>query len=138
MAIEAGGRWLCPTIQLAEREGDDIRLICAAEDALVLDEADPFGAGKLAGFRLEGVSNGAEIGAVELDRKDRKAVILRCTKRPEGDVHVTYAFAAPAGNGPYPANAGRLRDGWRSTGDSTLHRWALPARLKLVRRCLLS
>jgi hypothetical protein len=32
LAVHGGGRWLCPVIQLAERAGDHIRLICEAQD----------------------------------------------------------------------------------------------------------
>jgi hypothetical protein len=129
LAVHGGGKWLCPTIQLAERAGNDIRLICEAQDALVLDAADPFGAGPMAGFALEGVTNGAEIAAVEIDPGDAKAVVLRCNKRPEGEVFVTYAHAAEAGTGPYPANRGALRGDF---GTGAVRRWALPARLKLT------
>jgi hypothetical protein len=129
LAVQAGGKWLCPTIQLAERAGNDIRLICEAADNLVIDAADPFGAGPQAGFRLDGVTNGAKIKKVEIDPKDRRVVILRCSKRPEGAVEVAYAFGAAPHDGPYPANAGALRDAW---GQGSLHRWALPARLTLT------
>jgi hypothetical protein len=127
--LQAGGRWLCPTIQLAERAGKDIRLICEATEPLVVDTTDPFGAGKAAGFALEGVTNGARILKVEIDKADAKAVILRCSKPPEGGVFVTYAHAAEAGTGPYPANRGALRG---DIGEGVLRRWALPARLKLM------
>jgi hypothetical protein len=127
--LQSGRRWLCPTIQLAERAGKDIRLICESSDGLVLDADDPFGAGKSAGFALEGVSNGAKIMAVEIDSADPKVVILRVSKRPEGAVHVTYAHAAAPGNGPYPANRGALRGDF---GAGLCRRWALPARLKLT------
>lgn len=129
LALQAGGGWQCPLIQLAERAGADIRLTCAAMEGLVIDPADPFGAGKQAGFALEGVSNGAKITKVEIDAKDPRSVILHCSKPPAGDVHVTYAHASAPGTGPYPANRGALRDGW---GQGTLRRWALPARLRLT------
>jgi hypothetical protein len=129
LAVQAGGRWQCPTIQLAERAGKDIRLICAASDGLVIDEGDPFGAGKTAGFALHGVTNGAKITGVEIDKTDAKAVILRLSKRPEGQVFVTYAHAAEPGAGPYPANRGSLRGDF---GEGSCRRWALPARLKLT------
>ncbi len=129
---ESGARWICPTVQLAERQGNDIRLTCAAAESLVLDKSDPFGAGVTAGFALTGVTNKAVIKSVELDPKDRKSVLLRCSARPEGAVFVTYAHGAAAGSGPYPANAGALRDEWSAPGThGTLHRWALPARLQL-------
>jgi hypothetical protein len=134
LAVQAGGRWLCPTIQLAERAGPDIRLICEAGAPLVIDPADPFGAGPLAGFRLDGATNGAAITAVQIDPKDAKAILLKCSGRPEGpDLHVAYAHGAPglkgAARGAYPANRGAVRDDWSADG---LHRWALPARLRVT------
>jgi hypothetical protein len=133
LSHQAGENWICPRLQLAERDGSDIRLIFAAADRLYLDPADPFGAGANAGFRLDGVTNDAAITLVEIDPKDPKAVILRCASRPEGQLYVSYAFGAEAGQGPYPANAGALRDGWQGAGrDGPLHRWALPARLMVT------
>jgi hypothetical protein len=130
LAHQSGKSWCCPTIQLAEREGKDIRLTLEAETPLVIDKADPFHAGKSAGFRLDGVTNGATIKAVEIDEKDQRMVILRCSKRPEGpELRVAYAFGAAPSSGPYPANAGALRDEWEKDG---LCRWALPARLKVT------
>jgi hypothetical protein len=129
LAVRGGGKWLCPTIQLAERAGNDIRLICEAQEALVLDGDDPFGAGPLAGFALEGVTNGATIKTARIDKDDGRAVLLRCSKRPEGEVYVTYAHAAAAGTGPYPANRGALRGDF---GEGSIRRWALPARLRLT------
>jgi hypothetical protein len=129
LAVHGGGKWLCPTIQLAEWSDDAIRLTCEAQEALVIDRDDPFGAGPLAGFALDGVTNGAQITQVEVDKADPKVVVLSCSKRPEGEVFVTYAHAAAPGYGPYPANRGALRG---DSGMGTLHRWALPARLKLT------
>ncbi len=135
LAIESGAVWHCPTIQLAERAGSDIRLICEAMEGLVIDPNDPFDAGPMAGFRLDGVTNKARITKVEVDPKDKRAVLLRCSARPEGEVFVAYAHGAAPRKGAhdYPANAGALRDGWEARGtDCTLHRWALPARLRLT------
>lgn len=133
LSHQNGENWICPRLQLAERDGSDIRLTFAAADRLFLDPADPFGAGANAGFRLDGVTNDAVITLVEIDPKDPKAVILRCSTCPQGNVYVSYAFGAKAGNGPYPANAGALRDGWHGTGrHGPLHRWALPARLMVT------
>jgi hypothetical protein len=130
LAMQENHRWLCPTIQLAERVGTAIRLICEAMDPLEIDPTDPFGAGPLAGFRLEGETGGAKIKSVKIDPKDRKVVLLTCTKRPEGaDLHVAYAHGAKPGPGPYPANKGALRDSWGMDGQ---HRWALPARLRVT------
>ncbi len=136
LACEAGKVWHCPTIQLAERAGDDIRLICEAMDGLTLDPRDPFDAGAAAGFRLDGARNKAEIKKVEIDPKDKRAVILRCSARPEGEVFVAYAYGAAPRQGAhlFPANAGALRDTWEVEGSAEmpLHRWALPARLRLT------
>jgi hypothetical protein len=124
LQFQSTNRWLCPTIQLAEGKGTDIRLICEAMDGLMIDGDDPFDAGKHAGFALDGVTNGAKISKVEIDKDDPKTVVLRLSKAPEGEVFVTYAHVAKSGKGPYPANRGALRD---ASG-----RWALPARLKLT------
>lgn len=135
LASESGAVWHCPTIQLAERLGNDIYLTCAAMDGLVMDKADPFDAGPLAGFWLDGVTNKARISKVEVDAKDKRAVILRCSARPEGEVYVAYAHGAAPRKGAhdYPANAGALRDEWAAQGTyGPLHRWALPARLRLT------
>lgn len=135
LATEAGANWHCPTIQLAERAGSDIRLTCAAMEGLVIDKDNPFDAGPMAGFRLDGVTNKARITKVEVDPKDKRAVILRCSSRPEGAVFVAYAHGAAPRKGAhdYPANAGALRDGWQGQGShGPLHRWALPARLRLT------
>ena len=118
LTVQAGGRWLCPTIQLAERSGKDIRLVCEASDGLMIDKDDPFGAGKAAGFALEGLTNDAKITGVEIDKADPKVVILKCSKRPEGEVFVTYAHAAAPGTGPYPANRGALEGQFRRRGES--------------------
>lgn len=129
LAVQGGGRWLCPVVQLAERAGADIRLVCEAQEALVIDRDDPFGAGALAGFALEGVTNGATITGVAIDQADSRVVVLTCSKAPEGEVFVTYAHAAAPGAGPYPANRGALRGEF---GDGAIRRWALPARLRLT------
>jgi hypothetical protein len=129
LAVQAGVKWVCPVIQLAEWSEGCIRLVCEAQEGLVIDRDDPFGAGKLAGFALEGVTNGAKITGVAVDKDDPKAVVLTCSKRPAGEVFVTYAHAAAPGKGPYPANRGALRGDF---GAGAVRRWALPARLKLT------
>ena len=129
LAVQGGGKWLCPVIQLAEWSKDGIRLTCEAQDSLVIDAADPFGAGPLAGFALEGVTNGATVTGIGIDPGDPKAVVLNCSKRPAGEVFVTYAHAAAAGEGPYPANRGALRGDF---GQGAARRWALPARLQVT------
>ena len=69
------------------------------------------------------------ITGVGIDKDDAKVVVLKCSKRPEGEVYVTYAHAAAPGEGPYPANRGALRGEF---GEGAVRRWALPARLKLT------
>ena len=135
LACESGQTWHCPTIQLAERDGNDIRLICESMAGLTLDPRDPFDAGAAAGFRLDGARNKVAITKVEIDPADNRAVILRCSARPEGEVFVAYAYGAAPRQGahPFPANAGALRDTWEAAGSGgALHRWALPARLRLT------
>lgn len=129
LALRSGARWQCPVIQLAERSGKDIRLTCEAAAHLMLDQDDPFAAGPLAGFALEGVTNGAKLQKVEIDKADPKALILRLSKAPEGAVYVTYAHGADPGAGPFPANRGALRDDY---GAGAMRRWCLPARLLLT------
>lgn len=134
-ALEAGQDWFCPTIQLAERAGKDIRLTCKAMDKLVVEKADPFDAGKAAGFRLDGVTNGARITGIAIDPDDSRTLVLSCSKRPKGtDLVVAYAAGATAWNGPWPANRGAVRDAWSRSGPDgqPLHRWALPARLRVT------
>lgn len=136
-ALEEGQDWFCPTLQLAERAGKDIRLTCKSIDKLVIDKSDPFAAGKTAGFRLDGVTNGARITGVAMDTDDPRAILLKCSARPEGaTLAVAYAAGAAAWTGPWPANRGALRDAWVASGPGpegqTLRRWALPARLKVT------
>lgn len=129
LAVHGGGKWLCPTIQLAEWTQQGIRLVCEAQEPLVIDPDDPFAAGPLAGFALEGVRNGAALTGVAIDPADPKAVLLTCSARPQGEVFVTYAHAAEPWTGPGPANRGALRG---EGGEGPVRRWALPARLRLT------
>ncbi|MBS0563698.1 MAG: hypothetical protein JSR87_04235 [Proteobacteria bacterium] len=134
-ALTAGVDWQCPVIHLAEAAGDTIRLTCASRGALVLDADDPFGAGDAAGFALRGAPEGQKILRVEIDEKDPKSVILHCARpvAPQG-LSVTYAYGAEPGAGPFPPNAGRLRDDWTGpdVGGQALRRWALPALLPVT------
>lgn len=129
-AVEADGDWRCPVIHLAEAQGQTIRAVCASALELVIDKADPFGAGKTAGFRLVG-AGAPKILKVEIDPADDKAVLLHCSAPvPATGVKLAYAYGAPAGEGPFPPNSGALRDSWSgSAGTRPLHRWALPALL---------
>ncbi|MFM7445525.1 MAG: hypothetical protein ACKO2N_16725, partial [Tabrizicola sp.] len=68
------------------------------------------------------------ITGIEFGKYDTKAVILKCSHRPEGEVFVTYAYGAGPGEGPHPPNRGALRGDF---GEGAIRRWALPARLKL-------
>jgi len=133
--IEGGGDWQCPVIHLAEAEGQIIRLTCASLGPLAIDPADPFGAGPAAGFRLIGGDKGQKILRVEIDPKDARAVLLHCAQPvPAQGMQVSYAYGAPPGEGPHPANAGALCDDWTGVcaDGQILRRWALPAILPVV------
>jgi hypothetical protein len=137
-AIYDEAEWFCPTFLLAEREGPHIRVKARAMGPLVIDAEDPFGAGALAGFRLEGVANGAALTGVAPAPDDPQDLILTCDRAPEGapggpPVQVLYAFGADPRPGPRPAACGSVRDGFarETSRGTTLHRWALPAALPL-------
>lgn len=141
LAVSQADEWRCPTLYLAERDGTDptlVRVIARAMTPLVIDSSDPFGAGAMAGFRLLGAKNGAEIVEVALDPGDPHGILLRLSAPPEGeDLQVAYAYGAPervAEDGGYCANCGALRDDWQgeSATGSALHRWALPCVLPLT------
>ena len=132
--IAAGANWQCPVVHLAEAVGTVIRLTCASLAPLIIDAEDPFGAGSAAGFRLLGGAKGQKILRAEVDPKDAKAVLLHCAGPVDPkDLQVSYAYGAPPGVGPGPANCGALRDEWSgSVKGQTLRRWALPAILPVV------
>jgi len=129
--LEAGRDWLCPRVMLAEATGKVIRLTCESLLPLTIDPADPFGAGPAAGFRLVGAPEGQGIKRVGIDPDDAKSVLLHCCQivDPAG-LSVRYAYGAAPSGGPYPPNAGALRDGWDRDG---LHRWALPVHIAVTR-----
>lgn len=134
-ALAEGPAWQCPVIHLAETAGDMIRLSCASRGALVLDPDDPFGTGDAAGFSLRGAPEGQKILRAEIDGKDPRSVILHCARpvSPQG-LCLTYAYGAKPDAGPFPPNAGRLRDDWTGpeVGGQVLRRWALPALLPVT------
>ncbi len=72
-------------------------------DRLEIDKADPFEAGKTAGFRLMGATNGARITGVAVDKDDPRSLILKCSVRPEGDLTVAYAAGNAPWSGPWPS-----------------------------------
>ena len=136
-AASARDGWRCPTFHLAEREpdGQAIRVIAQAMGDLVIDAEDPLGAGKTAGFRLIGATNGARITSVSVAPDDAKALLIACDKRPEGgDLKIAYAYGADPRPGSFPANCGAVRDDWElpSATGRVLHRWALPAILPVT------
>lgn len=124
-AIAEAAEWKSPTLHLAELEGLTLRVAARAMGPLVLDEADPLGAGAYAGFHLAGCTNGAEITGVRLAEDDPQTLLVDLSEVPEGaDLRLAYAVAGP----------GALRDEWHldsSTG-ATLHRWALPSNLPIT------
>jgi hypothetical protein len=140
--VQAGERWFCPTLQLAEHDGALIKVTAKCHGELMLDSADPFSSGKNFGFSLEGVAEGIEIKSVAVDPKDKKSLVVICN-RPVTGPNPTLRYAsgqAPRLDIGYPANCGALRDKFEaqlhheSLGDDAalLRRWALPARLKIT------
>ncbi|GGH51604.1 hypothetical protein GVY41_07645 [Frigidibacter albus] len=135
-AIYEDRPWFCPTFLLAEREGERlIRVRARALGPLVIDAADPFGAGPTAGFRLEG-QGAPHITQVALAEDDPQDLLLSLDAPATDDLHLLYGFsAAPrAADDPaaaHPAAAGSLRDDWQGAAEdgTPLHRWALPCAL---------
>ena len=136
------GHWYCPTLHLAERDGDTIRVTAQCHGKLVLDADDPFGSGPHFGFSLEGVPDGVDIASVKIAEDDPKSVLITCSAPLTGpDAVLRYASGRPASiEGAYPANCGALRDDFvpRLNHDESafdlalLRRWALPARLTVT------
>lgn len=129
-AISAGTTWLCPRLHLAERsmkKPNVIRVTARADSALEIDRDDPFGAGAMAGFSLQGAENGAQIKSVRIDKDDPQLILVECDKHPVGEkLRLCYAVGVH--------NAGALRDGWRlaSRTGRVLARYALPALLPIT------
>ncbi|MEJ2021294.1 MAG: hypothetical protein P8X43_04435 [Maritimibacter sp.] len=131
--------WTCPLLYLAERDGDVIRATFKSDGGLVLDPADPFGAGPAAGFALAGTEAG--IASVEIASDDPGAVLIRTngalTASAGADsLRLDYAIGGPArvqSAENFPPACGALRDHWQAPAPdgSTLHRWALPGSLEL-------
>lgn len=129
--------WVCPTPLLAEWDGKAVRVSFRAEADLVLDAADPFGAGPGLGFRVldDHGAVAAEVTAVTVATDDPKALQLELSRAPAPGMTLGYACGAAADpSRRYPANCGAVRDEWamRSVDGSVLHRWALPCHLKLT------
>lgn len=124
-AIAEAADWKCPTLHLAELEGDVIRVAARAGGALTLDEADPFAAGSDFGFGLTGCTNKARITGVSIAGDDPQTLLITLDKPPKGaDLRLAYAVTG----------VGALRDDWtlQSTTGASLHRWALPAHLPVT------
>jgi hypothetical protein len=129
--------WVCPTPLLAEWDGKAVRVTFRAETDLVLDAADPFGAGPSFGFRVLDDQGGvaAEVTAVTVAKDDPKALQLDLSRAPAPGMTLCYACGATADlSRRYPANCGAVRDEWAmlSVDGSVLRRWALPCHLKLT------
>ena len=135
LAVSAAESWLCPRFHLAETDPaapTRLKVTGRAMTELVIDEADPFGAGAGAGFRL--IDGGAaRIETVEIDPADAQSVRLTLTAPPPDGARLAYAYGAEPVAGPYPANRGALRDAWGqpSAAGGMLHRWALPCLLPI-------
>lgn len=137
-AVSEAGTWRCPAFYLAERDPKDpalIRVIGRALTELVIDAADPLGAGPAAGFRLTGAENGAQIVSVAIDPADPQTLVLKLSEAARGDnLRVAYAYGAAPRSGEFPANCGAVRDDWTLTSATgrSLHRWALPCILPVT------
>jgi hypothetical protein len=140
LASQKAQEWRCPVIHLAERVGDQVRLTVQSLGPIVLDDADPLGAGPARGFSLIGSSNKAQIVAVEVDPNDERGVLISFNKAPTGKaLKIAYAYGTTKDadgdeQRSYPANRGCLRDDWSMTSKTgrVLHRWALPALLDVT------
>jgi hypothetical protein len=126
--------WACPLPLLAEAEGARIRVTLAAMGPLVLDPADPLGAGPAAGFRVTDRTGEVPVTAAVIDPADDRAVIVTCARPPGEGAELAYAVGHPPADDGYPANRGALREDWEAEGATALpktgrklHRWALPA-----------
>lgn len=115
--ILASDTWICPMLLLAEWDEKKrvIRVSTNAATDLELDEIDPFSAGEQAGFAVQG----AAISNVEVDANNKREILVSIVGDLPREAELLYAV-----NG-----SGALRDVW---SDGTgVHRWALPARLKI-------
>ncbi|MDO5368922.1 hypothetical protein [Paracoccus sp. (in: a-proteobacteria)] len=126
--------WTCPVLCLAERGDRTIRAVFKANGPLLIDAADPFGAGPGAGFALAGSTAG--IASVEIAPDDPQSVLIHLDGPLEplagAQPRLDYAVGGPArGRGvAHPPACGAVRDEWALERDGgTLRRWALPGSL---------
>lgn len=126
--------WTCPLLCLAEREDRTVRAVFKADGPLAIDPADPFGAGRGAGFALSGTTAG--IAGVEIAADDPQSVLIHLDgplePRAGAAPRLDYAVGGPPrGRGAaHPPACGALRDEWFLDHDGTiLRRWALPGSL---------
>ena len=123
--------WRCPTFHLAEistRDPRVVRVIAQAMRVLEIDQADPFGAGPTAGFRLP--DGGPALISVARDPSDQRTLLLTFEHPVSPDTRLAYAL--PDGM-TAASGAGRIRDDWSTVSASghLLHRWALPSLLTI-------
>lgn len=121
-AIAQAADWKCPTLHLAELEGDVIRVAARAAGPLTLDTTDPFESGANFGFELTACTNKAQIKDVSIADDDPQTILISLDKTPKGpDLRLSYT-------------KGAVRDDWamQSATGVTLHRWALPAHLPVT------
>lgn len=123
-SVREGGQWTCPVPLLAEfgEEPGTIEVTFQSDGPLVIDPADPLGAGTAAGFVLQAESAKIPIVIVSIHAEDpRMVVITYDAQRGYDGLVLSYAAGSP----------GAVRDDWDggSAADLRLHRWALPARL---------
>lgn len=130
-AAEHGADWFCPTPLLAEAEGTRLRVIFRAMEDLVIDPADPLGAGPAAGFRISEPEAPAILSA-GIDESDPRALILTCAHAPGPQSRLLHACGLPPQGDGRCANRSAVRDLWQAKGaGGPLARWALPAVLPI-------
>ncbi len=135
----AGESWTCPLLCLAERSDDVIRATFKTDGGLMIDPADPFGAGATAGFGLGGTE--AKIASVEVAPDDPAAVLIKLAgalaPSPGAEaLQLDYAIGGPErarAAESFPPACGALRDHWQAPAPAggDLHRWALPGSLEV-------
>ena len=121
--MDAGRDWHCPRFLLAEWEnGRVIRLCSDAKLPLVIEAADPFGAGLDHGFQVKGPEGVCAVSSISVDPKEPRDVLIELEdKAPKKGLVLSYAWEGP----------GALRDDWVSVLAPDVKRWALPARLEV-------
>ena len=128
--VAAEREWFCPMGLLAETCDDTtIRVRFRAMAGLEIDRNDPFQAGPLAGFSIDGAGKGTKIVAVAVSDEDPQDVLVTLNRKPDEGTLLRYGIgAAPPKGQTTPPARGALRESnvLRFADGATYHRWALP------------